>query len=278
MLGRDHALSGAFAFAALGPTLHVTGSHLAAGVLLTAGAGVLPDIDHPDSTIARCFGFLTEAFAWVVARISGGHRHGTHSLAGITVFTLGALAAGAYQLSGARTGGHPAFSWHMVPAGLYLALLYSAALRALHVGGHHGDLLGIGGAILTCYTGFDLFRIDLGHWHVPMLALATGLGCAAHIAGDELTHGGCPIFWPVSEHEFHLVPRPLQFTTAKIGENWLVFPLLTGGLVLAVWHATGHPLLQRARCAVPVTPWRPSPAPSSPPPASGQALERCARR
>src|SRR6185437_10612610 len=108
MLGRDHALSGAFAFAALGPTLHVSGTHLAAGVLLTAGAGVLPDIDHPDSTIARSFGFLTEGFAWVVARISGGHRHGTHSLAGVAVFAVGALAAGGYQLSGMRTGGHAA--------------------------------------------------------------------------------------------------------------------------------------------------------------------------
>ena len=37
MLGRDHALSGALAFAVLGPALHVTGSHLAAGVLLTTG-------------------------------------------------------------------------------------------------------------------------------------------------------------------------------------------------------------------------------------------------
>jgi membrane-bound metal-dependent hydrolase YbcI (DUF457 family) len=245
MLGRDHALSGAFAFAALGPTLHVTGSHLAAGVLLTAGAGVLPDIDHPDSTIARSFGFLTESFAWFVARISGGHRHGTHSLAGIAVFSIGALAAGAYQLSGTRVvgpGGHAAFSWHMVPAGLFLALLYSAALRALQIGGHHGDLLGIGGAVITCYTGWDLFRLTVGHWHIPMIALATAVGCAAHIAGDELTHGGCPIFWPFSEHEFHLLPRPLQFTTAKMSETWIVFPLLTGGLVLAVWHATGHPL------------------------------------
>ena len=43
------------------------------------------------------------------------------------------------------------FSWHLVPAALYLALLYSAALRALHIGGHHGDLLGIGGAVVTCY-------------------------------------------------------------------------------------------------------------------------------
>ncbi len=241
MLGRDHALSGALVFAALGPSLHVTGSHLAAGVVLTAGAGVLPDIDHPDSTIARSFGFLTEAFAWLVARISGGHRHGTHSLAGITVFTAGAVAAGWYQLSG-KLIGHTAFSWHMVPAALYMALLYSSALRALHIGGHHGDLLGIGGAIVTCYTRWDLTLIPVAHWHVPMLALCTGLGAAAHIAGDELTHGGCPIFWPFSMHEFHLLPRPLQITTAKMCETWIIFPLLAGALVLAVWHATGHPL------------------------------------
>lgn len=244
MLGRDHALSGALVFAALGPSLHVTGSHLAAGVLLTAGAGVLPDIDHPDSTIARSFGFLTEGFAWLVDRLSGGHRHGTHSLVGIAVFAAGALAAGSFQLSGrlAVVAGHAAFSWHMVPAGLYLALLYSAALRALHIGGHHGDLLGIGGAIITCYTRWDLILVAVGHWHVPLLALGVALGCAAHIAGDELTHGGCPLFWPFSRHEFHLVPRPLQITTAKIGENWIIFPMLVVALFLAVWHATGHPL------------------------------------
>jgi membrane-bound metal-dependent hydrolase YbcI (DUF457 family) len=201
MLGRDHALSGALAFAALGPSLHVTGSHLAAGVLLTAGAGTLPDIDHPDSTISREFGFLTQAFAWLVDRLSGGHRHGTHSFVGIAVFSAGALAADSWQLTAHPTG-HQVFSWHLMPAALYLALLYSAALRAL----------------------------------------AVALGCAAHIAGDELTHGGCPVFWPVSGHEFHLLPRPLQITTAKIGENWAVFPLLVVALFAAVWHATGHPL------------------------------------
>src|SRR5262249_57862778 len=74
MLGRDHALSGAVVVAALAPSLHVTAAHLAAGVVLGAGAGVLPDIDHPHSTIARSFAFLTEWFAWVVDRISGGHR------------------------------------------------------------------------------------------------------------------------------------------------------------------------------------------------------------
>ena len=130
----------------------------------------------------------------LVALLSGGHRHGTHSFFGIAVFTAGPDFAGLYQLSGPKvTGlGHPAFSWHLVPAILFMSLLYSAALRALHVGGHHGDLLGIGAAIVTCYTGADLTRLPVGSWHVPMLAIAVALGCAAHIAGDELTHGGCP--------------------------------------------------------------------------------------
>jgi len=90
MLGHDHALSGALAFAAVAPMLHVSGTQLAVGTALTAGAGVLPDIDEPGSTIARTFGFLTGAFAWIVHVISGGHRKGTHSLLGIGLLTAGA--------------------------------------------------------------------------------------------------------------------------------------------------------------------------------------------
>jgi membrane-bound metal-dependent hydrolase YbcI (DUF457 family) len=242
MLGRDHALSGAVVFAALAPTLHVTVSHLAAGVVLAAGAGVLPDIDHPDSTISSSFGFLTEWFAWLVNKISGGHRHGTHSLVGIVIFTVAAYGAGWYQLSGPPVHGHLNFSWHLVPAGLILALLYSSALRALHIGGHYGDLIGICASVATLYTGADLTALPVGSWHVPLLAAATALGAAAHIAGDELTHGGCPLLWPTSMHEFHLLPRPLQITTAKLAETWIVFPLLVVGLAIALWHATGHPL------------------------------------
>ena len=243
MLGRDHALSGAVAFAALATSLHVHEAYLAAGVALTAGAGVLPDIDHPDSTISRSFGFLTEWFAWVVDRLSGGHRHGTHSLLGIAVFTAAAYGAGLYQLSEPKSvTRHLVFSWHIVHAALVLALLYSAALRALHIGGHFGDLIGIAAALATCFTGADLTQLPVGHWHVPLLATAVALGCAAHIAGDELTHGGCPLLWPLSMHEFHLLPRPLQITTAKLCETWVVFPLLLAGLAVAVWHATGHPL------------------------------------
>jgi membrane-bound metal-dependent hydrolase YbcI (DUF457 family) len=243
MMGRDHALSGAVAFAALGPVLHVRPAYLAAGVVLSAGAGVLPDIDHPDSTISRSFGFLTEWFAWLVDRLSGGHRHGTHSVLGIAAFTAAAYGAGRFQLSEpAAVTRQLHFSWHIVPAALILALLYSSALRALHIGGHSGDLLGLAAAAATIFTGADLTQLPLGSWHVPLLATAVALGCAAHIAGDSLTHGGCPLLWPASMHEFHLLPRPLQITTARLCETWLIFPLLLAGLAVAVWHATGHPL------------------------------------
>src|ERR1700731_4692822 len=100
MMGRDHALSGALVFAGLAPALHVTDAHLAAGIALCAGAGVLPDIDHQDTSVSSSFGFLTEGFSRLVALLSGGHRHGTHSIFGIAVFTAGSYFACLYQLSG----------------------------------------------------------------------------------------------------------------------------------------------------------------------------------
>ena len=70
MLGHDHALSGALAFAVVAPLLPVGGTQLAVAAALTAGAGILPDLDERGSTIARTFGFLTGAFAWIVHRPS----------------------------------------------------------------------------------------------------------------------------------------------------------------------------------------------------------------
>jgi membrane-bound metal-dependent hydrolase YbcI (DUF457 family) len=250
MLGRDHALSGAVVVAVVAPLLHMPLEMLPAGVVLGAGAGVLPDIDHPDSTISSSFGVLTEGFAKFTDVISGGHRHGTHSLIGLAAFTAGAWASGELQMhvkNGIAFGsGH--LSWGMLPALLLLTLLYSSALRALKVGGHHGDLIGFIGAVVTCYLGTDVTLISVWHWRVPFMAVAIALGCAAHIAGDELTHGGCPLLWPVSKYEFHLLPKPFRITTAKMVENKIIFPVLTVvlilALVLAVWHAAGfhaHP-------------------------------------
>jgi membrane-bound metal-dependent hydrolase YbcI (DUF457 family) len=240
MLGRDHALSGAVAFAAAAPLLHVTGTHLAAAMALAAGAGVLPDLDEPGSTIARTFGFLTGAAAWIVHRISGGHRKGTHSLLGIALLTAGAVAAGSWQAGAHVTAGHTRLWWHLIPAGLILGLLFAAGFRALHIGGHHGDAAGLALAALVIWKGWDVERVT--PWHVSVLAVCVALGMLAHVAGDMITHDGCPLLYPVARHEFALLPGPLRITTNKLAEHWIVSPLLIAGLAYLTWRAVAPAL------------------------------------
>ena len=242
MLGHDHALSGALAFAFVAPLLPVSGTQLAVAAALTAGAGILPDLDEPGSTIARTFGFLTGGFAWIVHQLSGGHRKGTHSLLGVALMTLLALWAGSWQRSAPAQ--HPEVWWHLVPAGLILALLFSAGFRALYIGGHHGDLFGIGVAALVIWQGWDL--VEVTSWHVPLLAVCVALGMLAHLAGDMLTHDGCPLLYPVSRYEFGLLPEPIRITTNKLAERWVISPLLLIGLAYFVWRDAGGPALTTA--------------------------------
>src|ERR1700757_1566019 len=146
MLGHDHALTAAVAFVAGAPLLDVTGRGLVAGLVLPAGGGVLPDIDEPGSTIPRSYGFLTETFAWIVHHLSGGHRKGPPHVVGGIVFTAGAWAAVHFDHTLAGK----------IALGVFLSLLLSAALAALHVGGHHGDALGVGAAAAMIYFNVGL--------------------------------------------------------------------------------------------------------------------------
>jgi len=247
MLGRDHALSGALSFAGVAPLIHVAGVHLAAGMALTAGAGVLPDIDEPGSTIARTFGFMTGAFAWIVHKVSGGHRKGTHSLIGVALLAAAALGAGSWQRSAWTASGQLIHPWHLVPAGVILALLLSAGLRALHIGGHHGDAAGIGLAALTVWKGWDLALVTPRQ--LPVLAVCTCLGMLAHLAGDMCTHDGCPLLYPVSRYEFALLPGPVRITTNKVAEHWIVSPLLLAGIAYFVWRDAGPALAAHGNLA-----------------------------
>ena len=213
MMGRTHALSGLVVGVAAGQFVwHLNPAHLAVAAVVTAGAAVLPDIDHPDATCAREFGFVTKAFAWVIEHISGGHRHGTHSLAGVAAFTGAAYAAEHYRHTlGGKIG-----------LGLLLVLVLAAALRALKIGGHFADLLAIAGAAAMLYHGYDLALVP---W-------AIAAGTATHLAGDMLTNQGIPIAWPLSRQHVRLLPEPLAFTTGTRPERWVVAPLL---LVALVW-------------------------------------------
>lgn len=224
MLGRTHALSGAVAGAAAGLAVaHLTPAGVAVAAGLTAGAAVLPDIDHPDATIARSFGLLTRAFAWLIEKVSGGHRHGTHSLVGIGAFTAAAYAAVGYR--------------HTVPGlaalGLLLTLVIAAALRALRIGGHAADLLAVAGAASVIWSGFG----------IGTLGWAVALGTGTHIVGDMLTDEGVPLAWPLSRAHLRLLPEPLAFTTGTRPERWVVAPLLLVALAWLAFLTAGGPHL-----------------------------------
>lgn len=95
MMGLTHAGSGAAVGAAAAAALQLPPGQAAVFAALCAGGAVLPDIDHPDSSVARSLGVLTRVFARLVNLVSGGHRNGTHSGFGIGLFAvlLGAASA-----------------------------------------------------------------------------------------------------------------------------------------------------------------------------------------
>jgi membrane-bound metal-dependent hydrolase YbcI (DUF457 family) len=217
MLGHSHALSGAVTGVAAGIVLHLPDPRLAALAGFTAGMALLPDLDKCGSSSARCLGFLSETVAWIIGRLSGGHRHATHSLVGIAAFTILAWVSCHYRGDGAGKAG----------LALLMTLSVAAALEALHIArGHAADLIGIAVAAAEVRFGYGL----------TLIPLATAIGCGTHIAGDMLTDSGCMLAFPLSRHRYHLLPRPLAFTTGTGPEILFVDPVLTAALlVLGGW-------------------------------------------
>lgn len=213
-MGRTHAISGAVSGSAVATyVMHLPLPQAAILTGLTAGAAVLPDLDHPDASLAHCFGFLTKCFAWLVGKVSGGHRHGTHSLLGIGVFTgLAWLAVHFRHDLAGRIG-----------LCVLLSLVLAGGMYALKIGGHFADLLAIGGAVVMAVTGTGL----------SLVAIAVALGCASHIAGDMSTDSGCPLGWPASPYRFKWWPEPFAYTTNTGPETAIAFVLAAVFVVLA---------------------------------------------
>jgi membrane-bound metal-dependent hydrolase YbcI (DUF457 family) len=226
VLGHSHALSGAVAGLAVGLGLHMATPDVGALAGYTAGMALLPDLDKCGSSPARSLGFISEAVAWVFGKASGGHRHATHSLIGVAIFGGAAWLAVHYRAGIVGKAG----------IALLMTLSVAGGLAALRVAeGHTADIIGIALAAAAIAYGYGL----------RLIPLAVLVGCCTHIAGDMLTESGCMLGYPFSKQRFHLLPRPLAFTTGTRPELMLVDPLLTAALtVLAVRvgdpHAFAH--------------------------------------
>ncbi|HEY5016918.1 MAG TPA: metal-dependent hydrolase [Streptosporangiaceae bacterium] len=217
MLGHSHALSGGVTGIGTGILLHMSIPQITALAGLTAGMALLPDLDKCGSSPARSLGFVSEGVAWTIGRISGGHRHATHSFLGIALFTGLAWISCHFRSDwGGKAG-----------LALLMTLSVAAGLKALHIARSHvADLIGIGVASWEVWFGYGL----------RLIPLAVLLGCCTHIAGDMLTDSGCMLWFPAWRRRFHLLPEPFAFTTGTAPELLIVDPLLTGALlVLAGW-------------------------------------------
>ncbi|MGO4384047.1 metal-dependent hydrolase [Specibacter sp. RAF43] len=211
MMGAHHAACGAAVWLALTTRFHVdpaAAAHLAplatqgfdlglgllevspvgvlTGAIVTAGAALLPDADHRHATIAHSLPPLSNIMCIQVGRLSGGHRHGTHSLLGLAVFVVIAFLAGLWTVP------LEPFGVIYPGAGVLTVLLGSFAAKALKVIPDSMRkfpwVLGLGlGGFITFFAPQEQF------W----FPLAMGLGVAVHILGDILTTGGCNLLWPL---------------------------------------------------------------------------------
>jgi membrane-bound metal-dependent hydrolase YbcI (DUF457 family) len=166
------------------------------------------------------YGPITRLLTKIVATVSGGHRHATHSL----LFAIGA-GAGSWALT-------------VYAPKAWLGVLFLLIGFGLHGIGlqfeKKAEFSMLLNAVLAAGGVFLMHNLDM-RW----AGYAVALGCVAHVAGDCLTPEGCPVFWPLQwRMGIPLVPR----TDGNV-EKWVVTPILTlGGIVLAIRTTLGDSL------------------------------------
>jgi membrane-bound metal-dependent hydrolase YbcI (DUF457 family) len=261
MMGRSHALSGGVGWLA-GSALLTAAGHapsavaVAAGAAVSTGMALLPDLDHPDSTVARTLGPLTRWIASGVAgtaarirtgscrhcltgRDRGGHRGITHTALGAVVLGVGAGVLG-------WAVGRTAALWII---GLSVWLAVHAALSS-RTRARIGDIILPGrfrylgkrahrfaaavGAVLVAAAFVALIDASpaAGGWW--WIGLAVFWGCLAHSLGDALTFSAVPLCWPVRIRGCRWTPvgtpRWMRFRTGSATETVVVWLMVAAGV------------------------------------------------
>jgi membrane-bound metal-dependent hydrolase YbcI (DUF457 family) len=234
MMGATHAISGAALWLAVTPAVDLVHRQTAAEVvfyaLACAGAAMVPDTDHPSSSIAYTFGWQsrllwggpTRLLCRFVAWAAGGHRWGTHTL-------LFAVLAGAVVHLCVLLG------WTTVPA--VLALGFGIAGFGIFGRGWLSSVFTF--AFCLAVVGLaDGYGVDWG-W----LGAVYALGCLAHCLGDWCTPEGVPWFHPFTRTRYSLeVARTSGFREMLLATVMMTVVLSLGTWRLGLWPAVEHVL------------------------------------
>lgn len=246
-MARSHALTAGMGGALTVLTLHqgmdlsVLGT-LARVTILAAAAGIVPDWDHPSSTMSSAGHDLHPALdkvsdagcvmiqwcssvAYAATRTGkdgqakGTHRYLTHTAAcalgmGAVVWLFGQV--------------HPALMVVIMIPLIWVgkdAFASQYSKRLFVVAGAAGQSIGAGQLIAGAVTPGQL---------VMETAVAVTVGVIVHQLGDLITEQGVPLLWPLSiqGERWHKVrlPRPLRITTGGAGETAVVVAL--GGVTV----------------------------------------------
>ena len=257
-MGPTHAISGLAAWsgvAVLGAAYDFgsfTAPAIVVGGALATGAALLPDLDHPSSTVARTFGAISKSMSaginWLSHKIyritrtkkdsnrHGGHRGFTHTV--VFAILAGLATTALIQLS------------HTYALPFVMFFFCGLAVRGLlHEWNPKRDALTI--TLTSAGLSFLCWQWVNG---APELAGACGLavtiGCVAHFIGDAITEMGCPMLWPVpiAGKTWYPVapPKIMRMKTGGKVENMVVLPLFS---LLALWFSVA------ALQATGVMPW-----------------------
>lgn len=263
-MAREHSESGFLAGLALADLVHASVPTGLVAALLTAGAALLPDLDHPSATAARTFGPVTKGLAQGVndfglwtwkhtatrydRRPRDGHRTVTHTTP--FALALGGLF-GTIGVFGA---------WAMLAI---LFILASLAVRGLAARGSHEihvnrkrrkrfhpNALNVS-ALGTALAGLAYLLAPPDN--AVLVGACVALGCWVHCLGDSLTLDGCPWLWPlkIKGRRWYPIgtPRAMRFRTGTDefdGEDRVritmhcLIPLALIGLYPGAYAWIGH--------------------------------------
>lgn len=237
MMGYSHAVTGAAGWLALTSTsgaalgVYSPGSTavVLAGSILCAGAAMAPDADHGQASIAHSLPPVTKWMAQGIGAVSGGHRHGTHSIIGVIVFTLFTYLMSFWVMD---------IEGRTVAIGTGLIAIFLVAFATKTFGLHRSIGTGVAGDILGTAAGPWIVALGTAgvatycfdeRW--SWLPICMAVGTFIHILGDGLTVQGVPWLWPWN-------PKPPQWVKNNpiLKQLWLPngyfrLPLLgrTGG-------------------------------------------------
>lgn len=254
VMGPTHAVSGALVGLLVadvlprdwgGPTS--TPEALAfAGVC--AGAALLPDLDTPQSTVARSFGPVSQGLAKGIGRASAGYynltrgtgerrRTGGHRTMTHTALFAGLLGAGVSLLV-ARFGREAIIAVLFVTLGLALRGLFGTWAKK------NGWFVVTAVTAVLSVVMWTAFPGDVGS---TGLGVAVALGCATHCLGDAITKEGIPFLAPFVPWrgrrwwEFKL-PRMLAIRAGGPFEVVVLGPVMTlAAIGFAIWSVDGAP-------------------------------------